>query len=182
MPEYQSVAVVDAADDRVVVWQVDIGADAGLTRMCGAWVIDPGKIGALKNLTQSRYLVATPMGAKACAGAGADGHTGVIDLRLIIEAVDAEIRCLQTAFDTALVKSKSKLIAPTWPRLPNPINLADPPRDRNAPDEVAAALGIARWLETVALAWESLEQQRLARRYLKGKEAIQRPLPIRLAS
>lgn len=182
MPEYQSVAVVDAADDRVVVWQVDISADAGLTRMCGAWVIDASETSTLRNLTESRYLVATPAGAKACAGAGAEGHTGVIDLRLVVEAVEAEIHCLQTAFDTALAKSRSKLIAPTWPRLPNPIDLGNPPRDRNAPDDVAAALGIARWLETVALVWESLEQQRLARKYLRGKETSQRPLPIRLAS
>ena len=103
-----------------------------------------GEIDTLKNLTQSRYLVATPTGAKACAGAGAEGHTGVIDLRLVVEAVEAEIDCLQTAFDAAMAKSKSKLIAPTWPRLPNPIDLGDPPRDRNAPDDVAAALGIAR--------------------------------------
>ena len=182
MPEYQSVAVVDAADDRVVVWQVDIGADAGLARMCGAWVIDASETSMLRNLTESRYLVATPAGAKACACAGAEGHTGVIDLRLIIESIDAEIQCLQTAFDTALAKSKSKLIAPTWLRLPDPIDLGDPPRDRNAPDDVAAALGIARWLETVALAWESLEQQRLARTCLRSTETSRRPLPIRLAS
>lgn len=52
------------------------------------------------------------------------------------------------------------------------------PRDPQAPAEVAAALGIAPWLESVALAWESLEQQRLIRKYLRGKETNQRPFPV----
>lgn len=179
---YQSAAVVDAADGSVIVWQVDMSADAGLTRMSGGWVIDSNARVALRSLTQGRYLVATSTGVKACAKADAGSHAGMIHLALVIDAVAAEISELQATFDRALSNSRTKLIAPKWPWLPPLIDLEDPPYDRNAPGGVAAALGIARWLEALALAWESLEQQRLARRYLRGKETTQRPLPIYVAS
>jgi hypothetical protein len=104
----------------------------------------------------------------------------VIDLGQVVDAIAVEIRRLQTAFDAASEASKSKLIAPTWPRLPAVLDLDNPPRDSNAPDDVAVALGIARWLEAVALAWESLEGQRLARKYLRDKATNRRPLPISL--
>jgi hypothetical protein len=176
--EYQSVAVVDANQHNAAVWQVDVGVDAGLTRMCGAWLLQPDDFEKLKTLTEMRYLVPTPSGAEVCSSVHLVGHRGVIDLGQTLAEVDSEMVRLQEQFEAVAAKSKSKLIAPTWPRLPTQIDLANPPRDIRAPTEVAAALGIARWLESVALAWESLEQQRLIRRYLRGKEANQRPFPI----
>jgi hypothetical protein len=178
--EYQSVAVVDAAEDRTIVWQVDVSAEVEMTRMCGAWVIESTDSDTLTNLTQDRYVVATPAGAKACDRADARTHRGVIDLDRVVNAITSEIHRLQTVFDTASARSKSKLITPSWPRIPAVLDLENPPRDSNAPDDVAIALAIARWLEAVALAWESVEQQRMARKHLRGKATNRRPLPISL--
>lgn len=177
--EYQSVAIVDAADDESIVWHVDVSLDTqGSSRMCGAWVLAARDQRTLQSLTRARYLVATPAGGKALNRAGAGDNRGVIDLTASRDAVESEIGRLQTSFEEAASKSKSSLIAPTWPRLPKPIGLRQPPVDVKVPQNVAATLGIARWLEVLALAWESLERQRLARRYMRGDDLTQRPFPL----
>ncbi|KMO71629.1 hypothetical protein [Mycolicibacterium chlorophenolicum] len=128
--DHQSVVVVDSCDRHTVVWQVDISADTGMTRMCGAWVIDTTELQKLKNLTLGRYLIATASGAETCTSAEAERHRGVIDVSQTVESVGSETNRLQEAFDAALAKSKSKLIAPTWPRMPRMIDLEAPPRRR----------------------------------------------------
>jgi hypothetical protein len=98
-----------------------------------------------------------------------------------LSAVESEIRRLQKVFEQAAAKSKSKLIAATWPHLPAAIDLEHAPADANAPQNVVVTLGIARWLEAVAVAWESLERQRLARKYMRGDDLTQRAFPLRIA-
>jgi hypothetical protein len=134
----------------------------------------------LKLLTQARYLVATPAGNRECSKAGARTHLGHVDLAQIVSAVESEIVCLQSLFELEAAKSKSKLVAPTWPRTPKAIDLAYPPVDALAPEKVAPALGIARWLEAMALIWESIEGQRLMRKFMRRDEPDQRPFPLGL--
>ncbi|MGY4647679.1 hypothetical protein [Mycobacterium sp. URHB0021] len=180
--QYQSVAVVDADSDNAIVWHIDVSSDvAGLSRMSGAWVLGLDEHDKLELLTRSRYLAATTQGENACENARAQGHSGLIDLAQTIKVVEAEINRLQANFEEAAAKSKSALVSPRWPRLPHDFDVSRPPADADAPAQVAIALGIARWLESVALAWESLEQQRTMRKYLRGDDVEQRAFPIVLA-
>lgn len=180
--DYQSVAVVDATADESIVWQVDVSSDAqqGSSRMCGAWVLTVDDDARLRLLTQSRYLFSTNAGRRACDRASLDGHRGLVDADATLSAVSAELSRLQGVFEKTAAVSKSTLIAPTWPHLPKPIDLSDPPLDRIAPPNCAAALGVGRWLESVAVAWESLERQRLMRKYMRGNAPGQRSFPLQL--
>jgi hypothetical protein len=176
---YQSIAIVDAAATDTIVWQVDVSADpGGLSRMCGAWVFNADEGEKLKPLTEARYLVATPAGNRECSRAGARTHLGHVDLAQTVSAVESEIVCLQALFELEAAKSKSKLVVPAWPRTPKAIDLAHPPVDALAPKKVAPALGIARWLEAMALIWESIEGQRLMRKFMRNDELDQRPFPL----
>ncbi|AXK75360.1 MULTISPECIES: hypothetical protein [Mycobacteriaceae] len=177
---YQPVCIVDAASQGAVVWQVDISVETELSRMCGAWVIDPARLNMLTTLTRDRYLVATPPGHLACQAADMNNHRGVVDLKSTLATVELEITLLQAAFEEESKRTKSKLVAPEWPQVPEQIDLEHPPRAVGSPDLVASALGIARWLETLALAWGSIERQRLARKYLRLDDPSPRALPISL--
>jgi hypothetical protein len=181
--ESQFVTIVDAARDDSIVWQVDVSSDTqGSSRMCGAWVIAADGDHEVRLLTRSRYLLSTNGGARVCKRAGVDGHLGLVDVVATLSAVDAERIRLQEVFERAAASSKSSLIAPTWPHLPKPLDLVHPPQDRMAPPNCAAALGVARWLESVAVAWESLERQRLIRNYMRGNDPIQRNFPLQLSA
>jgi hypothetical protein len=176
---YQSIAIVDAAATDTIVWQVDVSADpGGLSRMCGAWVVNSDEGEKLKLLTQARYLVATPSGDRACSRAGARTHLGHVDLAETVSAIESEIVCLQALFEMEAAKSKSKLVPPAWPRTPTAIDLAHAPVDAFASKKVAPALGIPRWLEAMALVWESIEGQRLMRKFMRRDELGQRPFPL----
>ncbi|MBB3753672.1 hypothetical protein FHT44_006194 [Mycolicibacterium sp. BK634] len=178
--ERQSVAVVDAGGDESIVWQVDVSADTQeASRMCSAWVLAAGADDKVRLLTRSRYLLPTTAGRRVCEEAGADGHLGLVDAAATLSAVDAERARLQSVFEQEATVSKSTLVAPTWPHLAEPLDLASPPLDRIAPSNCAAALGVARWLESVAVAWESLERQRLIRKYMRGDNLTPRSFPLR---
>jgi hypothetical protein len=176
--DYQSVAVVDAHGTNAVVWHVDMSPnDSGLSRLSGAWVLPKCDLGTLKLLVQLRYLVATAKGLKVCP----DVHAGLVDLGVTTGGIEAEVNRLQNLYDEQVAaKVKSTLVPPRWPKFPECIDLARPPRDIHAPANVAAALGIARWLESIALAWVFVEQQRLSRKFLHGGCLEQRPFPIRV--
>lgn len=177
--KYQSVAVVDAKSGKVIVWHVDVSTNpSGLSRMSGAWVLLADDTGTLRTLTQGRSLTATKAGMEACERGQVDGYVGVVDLVHARTHIESEILRFQSLFEEAAAASKSKLIPPTWPRLPDLIDLASPPIDKNARAEVAVALGIARWLESLALVWESLEAQRLMRKYLRGDDDVERQFPV----
>jgi hypothetical protein len=102
--EYNSVAIVDAADDESIVWQVDVSSDTqGFSRMCGAWVIAADEDHKVRLLTQSRYLLSTDAGARVCKRAGVDGHLGLVDVGATLSAVDAEP--MQEVFEAAAAAS-----------------------------------------------------------------------------
>jgi hypothetical protein len=180
--EYQTVAIVDANADETIVWQVDVSSDTqGSSRMCGAWILAADDGDKLELLTRTRDVVVTKAADRAFRRATGNGDRGLVDLARTLSAVESEIVRLQTVFEQAAAKSKSNLIAPSWPHLPEVIDLAQPPVDANAPQNVAVTLGIARWVEAVAVAWEGLERQRLARKYMRGNELTQRTFPLQFA-
>jgi len=57
-----SIAIIDAQDTTVAVWHVSVGKDAaGLSRMCGAWVLHDNRRrsnSSPEGVTLSRQLVA----------------------------------------------------------------------------------------------------------------------------
>ncbi|AQA04641.1 hypothetical protein BVC93_21940 [Mycobacterium sp. MS1601] len=173
--KYQSVAVVDKHGSDSVVWHVDVSPnDSDLSRLSGAWVISGLDSGRLSSLVQSRKLVVT----HAAAQLRLDGHAGVLDLDAVVDGIEGEIARLQSHFDTKMASEpKSTRVAPTWPHVPERVDLADPPRDSDAPDRVSVVLGIARWLESAALAWVAIERQRLDRDFLRQEEPDLRRFP-----
>ena len=58
------LAVVDQIDSVPIVWWVDIGPRiAGMSRLCGAWVLDgDDREQTLRSLTAARAIVATTAG------------------------------------------------------------------------------------------------------------------------
>ncbi|AQT81184.1 hypothetical protein B1R94_20880 [Mycolicibacterium litorale] len=151
-----------------------------MSRMAGAWVIGSDEPTRLNALTQDRYLVGTPAGMEVYRSLQSDTGADEIDLGMTLVSIEDEIDCLRKKFEEAAAKSKSRLIEPSWPRPPRPLNLEAPPADASAPAEVAVVLGIARWLEALAMTWEAIEQQRMMRKYLRGKDAGRRRLPVKV--
>lgn len=178
-----SIAVVDAAPDSVAVWHVAIDNDAvGISRMCGAWVYNHDDLSKIDVLTRGRYVVATPSGADVLTSLSAR-PAGLVDLGATINGVAAERDRLHAIYDDLPAARKKTLTPPRWPRVPDAVDLADPPQAHDAGDQRAAtALGIARLLEELAGAWASLEGQRVGRTYLTnatpGKPSEARELPL----
>jgi hypothetical protein len=176
-----SIAVIDAQDATVAVWHVSVGRDAaGLSRMCGAWVLhdEPEKV---ELLTRGRHVVATASGAKALQSAKAT-TAGMIDLTATINTVVAERDRLDGIYQELPAARRKTLTPPRWPHVPEAANFADPPRAANFDDPVAVALGIARVLEELATAWSGIESQRTARAYMtdatRGRPSDSRNLPL----
>jgi hypothetical protein len=178
----QIAAVVDATPDIVVVWHVDIGTDnTGLSRMCGAWVLDnePHK---LELLTRDRLIVATTAGAEALPSS-AKNPTAILDLAGIRANIAEERERLQRLYDELPPARKKTLVAPRWPQLPACIELDTlPPTEHTESDHIALALGIGRYLEQLATVWSAIEGQRTTRSYLAnnspGQPTVSRKLPL----
>ncbi|OBK92761.1 hypothetical protein A5645_22395 [Mycobacterium asiaticum] len=181
----QSIAVVNAATEKVALWHVAVDNEtAGMSRMCGAWVLDdePHKV---ELLTRDRYIVATPAGAEALRSAKIK-PAGMLDLTKIVDAVTAERDRLQSIYDALPTSRKKTLVAPRWPYIPFAIDLASPPMAQVADATVAITLGVARFLEQLATAWADVERQRTARDYLTegtgGHAKGIRDLPLEILS
>jgi hypothetical protein len=175
------LAVVDAVDTTLVVWWVDLGLRSGLSRMCGAWVLDSGDAReTLHTLIGGRPLVITPTGADLLAGNPA--AAAIVDPAATLSAVVAVVDELQAAFADAATTRKNgrALTAPRWPAVPDPLDL-ETVADAGGEPRTRRALGIARWFERLCTAWDTIEEQRLARPYLRplGGPAT-RPLPVAL--
>lgn len=165
------VAVVDRAETgELVIWHVDTGPDNGLARMAGAWVLDAQVLGPssqAEDLLRGRRVLATAAGRAALEGWDI---AGVVDPDATLIGFREEIATLQEAFDA----EARKLVSPTWPALPSPLDFG------TAADAVAVVLGAARWLEDAAVRWEKMEAQRVTRKFLAplgGPE--RRPLHLR---
>ncbi len=179
----------DAGGVRLAVWHVDVGPSTGLARLCGAWLLDAdGHAEELHALLRDRSVLATDAGAAALGALGAR-IAGRIDPAATVAAARDDIAALQEAIDAELAASGRKLVPPLWPALPDvpdrpaqpsvPDRPAQPSAAMSAADGTAAALGLARWLVTLAEAWQDAERQRLAREFLRARGgATHRSLPV----
>jgi hypothetical protein len=149
------IAVVDQpVEDRVVVWHVSVG-DGLESTMAGAWVL-PSDDERIDGLLVGRLLVTTD---------GAVGRfSGGADAAALAKAVQGEVDALDQAFTAHLAtlpSSRRQLVRPRWPRVPA---VATP---TTAGDPVASeALGLARWLSDLLVAWGEVEGLRPARPFL----------------
>jgi|GEM_PF-2031249 len=162
------VAVVDATDDRVVIWWIQLSR-VGHTgsRLCGAWVLD------IADVTKVRAVIARRVGFATTSGEQAVAKTGSyfdarLDLPGTIDAVTNARVSLIEAFEVAQRQRKpsSRLVEPNWPDLPPPLDVNSPPTVAGSP-EVARALSIARYLDHLAKVWDALEDIRTSRKMLR---------------
>lgn len=163
----RGIVVVDQpVDDKVVIWQVNVG-DGLESTMAGAWVL-PSDDEQVDGLVAGRLLVATEAAAVRF-GEGAD-------VAHLAQAVEAEIDALDetfTAYLASLPSSRRSLVRPRWPRIKTQ------PPDETAGDPVATgALSLARWISDLLTAWGKVEKERLARPFLLADRGeVARDLP-----
>ncbi|NYH77715.1 hypothetical protein FHR84_001029 [Actinopolyspora biskrensis] len=172
----RTCCVVDALEDKVILWHVHTGADLGMSRMTGAWTVatdDPDTVALL--VTRRRALVTS---------------RGVAELeRLevpVVEHIDPEgtldnIELVRDELQSHYERHPNRrtLVAPSWPRLPEPIDVRRPPTVATEAPK-GAALAVARWLAGVATTWERIESERLVRKYMPGgPERRVAPLAVR---
>jgi hypothetical protein len=147
--------------------------------MCGAWVIanDSDKV---ELLVRDRLVVPTAAGAKALAAMKISAVT--VDLDGTLNNVAEERDHLQGIYEALPPSRRKTLVAPRWPYLPASTNV-DHPLPTEATDPlVVVALGAARYLEQLIVAWIAIEGQRTARGYLNestsGRPPAVRELPL----
>ncbi|TQN44075.1 hypothetical protein FHU33_3557 [Blastococcus colisei] len=167
MNEGSSVlAVVDAMDGVPVVWWVDLGPRiAGISRLCGAWVVDGAeRAETLQALTATRVTLST-VGGEQALREHERATERVLDLEATVTSVVAVRNELQTAYEEAAT-SKKNLTPPRWPTLPEPLDIEAAEATAGDP-RTARVLGIARWLNDLCLAWDAVEDERLKRSYMR---------------
>lgn len=164
--------VVDARDDAVIVWHVNTSPAPGLSRLTGAWTLDINEGCKIRLLVAERRVLSTSSGKEALGRLG-------ITVPVLISAAATRARLLserdelQTAYEA---QGRKDLVAPTWPLLPAPIDMQNPPSAKS-PEPTQVALALARWLAQVATVWEQIEAQRVVRAYMPGGRE-RRPTPI----
>ena len=161
------LAVVDQVDNVPVVWWVDIGPRiAGMSRLCGAWVLDEdGPEQTLRSLTAGRTIVATTAGQSLLA-AHLIPPARILDPEATLTAAIATRDALQAVYEDAEANRRSTLTPPRWPTLPQPLDTETASTPGGDP-RTSRALGIARWLQALCAAWDTIEEQRLARPYMR---------------
>jgi hypothetical protein len=108
----------------------------------------------------------------------------VVDPAATLAAVSDERDRLQAAYGEAVVTRKNgrALTAPRRPTLPAPLDVEAAEEFHGGDARTRRALSIARWFDVLCTAWDAVEEQRLARAYMRplgGPSA--RPLPVVLA-
>ena len=176
-----TLAVIDGIADVPVIWWVDLGPRSnGVSRLCGAWVLDDAeRVQKLQTLTALRMTVATAAGQSLL-----DEHRVEIDRVVDVGATGAAVLAvrdeLQLAYEQAVTTRKNgrSLIAPAWPTLPAPLDVES--AETSAGDSrTCRALAIARWLNHLCVVWDTIEEQRLARAYLRTFGGpVARALPV----
>jgi hypothetical protein len=176
------IAVVDVNPAGAVVWWVNVGSvGRQVGRLCGAWVVDEAESARVRQLLSGRLVLSTAA-ARAMVQASGVHQSVLVDaagtLANVVDTRDA----LQAAFESeiATLPKGRALVAPRWPALPQPLDPESPPLVVGT-EPVRRALGIARWFDTLCHAWDGVEEQRLARKYLRslGGDSA-RPLPAYL--
>lgn len=171
------VAVAHADDGVIAIWHVDVGPDNGLARMAGAWVLALGasvlgdEAEKAEILLRGRRVLATAEGRAAVEGLTVSIE-GFVDADATRAGISVEIARLQEAFDAAMATRKTKLVNPSWPTPPEALAVEEGVGLDG--EGVAVALGMARWLESVAKTWEKVEAQRVTRKFLQGDSGKER--------
>jgi hypothetical protein len=164
------LAIVDGYEGVPVVWWVNLGPRiTGMSRLCGAWVLDaPDSAQTLQTLTASRMTLATASGWSLL-----DEHHIVCGESLDVEATRGAVLDsrdeLQAAYEHAVATRKNgrALTPPRWPALPGPLDVETAETVAGDP-RAARALALARWFNDLCVAWDAVEEQRLSRSYLRS--------------
>ncbi len=178
-----TVAVVDGAEDGIVVWHANLsvwGSGAG-GRLTGAWLLPLSRMAEIRSVVAAKSWLPTATGEKALAQLGLVPGQGVVSLESTVEAVRQERARLEAAFDDEQARrDKSKqLVELSLP--PVPVPPAAWAAVEGAAPEVGVALAIGQWLARLADAWSEMETQRTARVFLRDLGgASLRPLPVTL--
>jgi hypothetical protein len=179
-----AIAVIDASDAGIAVWHVDVGAIEALAggRLTGAWLLSSHQAAELQSVLHGKYWLGTPAGVRAADAVGLTPQRGIVALGATVASVREERTSLLAAFEAeqaqrGRVKQLVDLVLP---------EVAEPPEkwqpSEGAPEAVAVAHAIARWLEQLARVWEAIESQRLARPFLRDfGGAQQRAMPVKIA-
>lgn len=165
-----ALAVVDAIDDVPVVWWVDLGSrTAGMSRLCGAWVLDGvDRARTLQTLTVQRMTLETAAGKSLL-----DEHQVATDRVVDVEATRAAVLALrdelQSAYEQAVSTRRSgrALTAPQWPTMPELLDV-ETAKALAGDTRTGRALAIALWFDDLCAVWDVIEEQRLARAYLRS--------------
>jgi hypothetical protein len=148
---------------------VDLGLRiAGMSRRCGAWVLaDADPVETLRALTATRVVVATA-GGRSRMEEDRITVEQVLDPAGTLAAVIAARDELQAAYEHAATTRKNgrSLTAPRWPSLPDPLDVETAEAPGGDP-RTSRALGIARWIDGLCSVWDAIEEQRLARAYMR---------------
>ena len=153
----RGIVVVDQPlDDKVVIWQVNVG-DGLESTMAGAWVL-PGGDERIDGLIAGRLLITTEAAASRF-GKGLDVAALAQIIAAEVDALDASF----TAYLTSLPSSRRSLVRPRWPRIQT-----QPPAETAGDPVATGALTLARWVSDLLTTWNKVEKERLARPFLLG--------------
>lgn len=178
-----TVAVVDADKTSVFVWWVNIGAkDPGMSRLCGAWVLDVDAV-ELPDLLVGRKVLATKLGKNAIFERGIEIQdwfsieetlTNFEDQLHAIERVWTEENELRKRLNIENKNvenwvKKAQLPKPELPPVPRIIDIENPPSwSINDPseDHLDKVLRIAHWLSTLFEYRDQVEEVKASRSWL----------------
>lgn len=168
--------VVDAQNGKIVIWHVDTGPDHGMSRMAGAWVVGKDDGDKIDLLVAERRALMTEAGQEALAELCIE-LPGLIDPDSTLDNLQSVLSELQAVYDAH--PKRAGLVAPEWPPLPEKTGVHDLSCGQSQ-KPTQMALGLARWLEQVATAWDRIESVRIARKYMPGGPARRcTPIAIR---
>lgn len=187
----ETVAIINGESGRTAVWHVDIGPSAiQMSRLAGAWVADnkeidtwltPNREGVFPHVLVGLRLVA--FGDKLPSalqpfrprlGAQVDPQ------RTRVEVVKWRDKCNEQ-HSAALTKAGKPRMPIDWPEIPPPIEweaMHAAQRGLTGDPLIAETIGLARWIEQLASAWNGIENERLARPHLVDAPRALRPLPV----
>lgn len=183
------LTVVDADLDSLWVWAVAPDVSHGrnvIGRAVGAWQIELADSETLRNVVRARaVLVMTPAGR--CAVEPHNVRSPELNVVATLDGVAEEIDALQAAHEAEQQTRAAarRLNAPTWPELPEGLDLTSPvlPRWGIKDGPHATALGIAQWLTVLASAWAVAEEERFRRPTLRAlRGSAPREMPLILVS
>jgi len=177
------VAIIDSPNpNTVVIWWVSLFRtfEGDGSNLCGAWFFSADQRDEIESVVYRVLWLPTSSGLAATTNLGIVPGPIVNANAVLLEVMGWGDR-VEAAITAEKLSSTAKrnlkdFVLPTFPA---PLDLEMPPTAFGCPDDVAVALGVARWLGKVFAAWHQIETRRLGRkstRALFGAE--RRALPI----